>query len=93
MLCIDFIFFIDYIHQLSFKLHHSASGEIKEIMASSDSVETVLVTGGAGYIGSHTVAQLLKSNYEIVVLDNFSNAVKSKQILVLETSHAQLQNH
>ncbi|PIK33880.1 UDP-glucose 4-epimerase [Apostichopus japonicus] len=46
-------------------------------MASSDSVETVLVTGGAGYIGSHTVAQLLKSNYEIVVLDNFSNAVKS----------------
>ncbi|MFW6071709.1 MAG: UDP-glucose 4-epimerase GalE [Candidatus Bipolaricaulota bacterium] len=32
--------------------------------------ETVLVTGGAGYIGSHTVKQLLKRNYEVVVLDN-----------------------
>ncbi|MEF8850379.1 MAG: UDP-glucose 4-epimerase GalE [Candidatus Bipolaricaulota bacterium] len=32
--------------------------------------ETVLVTGGAGYIGSHTVKQLLKKNYEVVVFDN-----------------------
>lgn len=35
---------------------------------------TVLVTGGAGYIGSHTCLQLLQSGYEIVVLDNFSNS-------------------
>ncbi len=32
--------------------------------------QTVLVTGGAGYIGSHTVKQLLKKDYEVVVLDN-----------------------
>ncbi|MCF7889995.1 UDP-glucose 4-epimerase GalE [Candidatus Bipolaricaulota bacterium] len=32
--------------------------------------ETVLVTGGAGYIGSHTVKQLLGKNYEVVVLDS-----------------------
>lgn len=32
--------------------------------------ETVLVTGGAGYIGSHTVKQLLRKNYEVVVFDN-----------------------
>ena len=34
----------------------------------------VLVTGGAGYIGSHTVVELLKAGYEVVVADNFSNS-------------------
>ena len=35
---------------------------------------SVLVTGGAGYIGSHTVVELLKNNREIVIVDNFSNS-------------------
>lgn len=35
---------------------------------------TILVTGGAGYIGSHTVLQLLESDQKVVVLDNLSNA-------------------
>ena len=34
----------------------------------------VLVTGGAGYIGSHTVLELLEAGHEAVVLDNFSNS-------------------
>ena len=34
----------------------------------------VLVTGGAGYIGSHTVLELLRCGAEICVIDNFSNA-------------------
>ncbi|MEL0083413.1 MAG: UDP-glucose 4-epimerase GalE [Gammaproteobacteria bacterium] len=34
----------------------------------------VLVTGGAGYIGSHTCVQLLEAGYELVVLDNLSNS-------------------
>ncbi|MGB3724183.1 MAG: UDP-glucose 4-epimerase GalE [Glaciecola sp.] len=37
-------------------------------------MKTILVTGGSGYIGSHTVLQLLNANYEVVVLDNFSNS-------------------
>ena len=35
---------------------------------------TILVTGGCGYIGSHTVLELLNKNYEVVVVDNFSNS-------------------
>lgn len=34
----------------------------------------VLVTGGAGYIGSHTCVQLLEAGYDIIVLDNLSNS-------------------
>ncbi|MED1381143.1 NAD-dependent epimerase/dehydratase family protein, partial [Bacillus mycoides] len=34
---------------------------------------TVLVTGGAGYIGSHTCVELLKNGYEIIVVDTLSN--------------------
>ena len=34
----------------------------------------ILVTGGAGYIGSHTCVQLLAAGHELVVLDNLSNA-------------------
>ena len=35
---------------------------------------TILVTGGAGYIGSHTCIELLKAGYSVVVLDNLSNS-------------------
>lgn len=35
---------------------------------------TILVTGGCGYIGSHTVLELLNRNYDVVVVDNFSNS-------------------
>lgn len=35
---------------------------------------TILVTGGAGYIGSHTCVELLSSGYEVVVVDNLSNS-------------------
>ena len=36
----------------------------------------ILVTGGAGYIGSHTVVELQNSGYEVVVVDNLSNSCK-----------------
>lgn len=36
----------------------------------------ILVTGGAGYIGSHTVVELVRAGYDPVILDNFSNSEK-----------------
>ena len=34
----------------------------------------ILITGGAGYIGSHTALELLNKGYEVVVYDNLSNS-------------------
>ena len=34
----------------------------------------ILVTGGAGYIGSHTCVELLDAGYEVVVVDNLVNS-------------------
>ena len=35
---------------------------------------SILVTGGTGYIGSHTVVELLKKGKEVVIVDNLSNS-------------------
>lgn len=37
----------------------------------------ILVTGGAGFIGSHTVVELLHAGYEPIIIDNFSNSNRS----------------
>ncbi len=37
-------------------------------------IKTVLVTGGAGYIGSHTVVELLNANYNVIIADNLVNS-------------------
>ncbi|MGL4407787.1 MAG: UDP-glucose 4-epimerase GalE [Zoogloea sp.] len=37
-------------------------------------MSVILVTGGAGYIGSHTCIELMAAGYEVVVVDNFSNS-------------------
>ena len=38
---------------------------------------TILVTGGAGYIGSHACVELLNSGHDIVVFDNYYNSFRS----------------
>ena len=38
------------------------------------SIKTIFVTGGAGYIGSHTCIELLQANYNVIVYDNLANS-------------------
>lgn len=47
--------------------------------------EKVLVTGGAGYVGSHCVVELIEAGYQPVVVDNFSNAVGGEFVVFMET--------
>lgn len=39
--------------------------------------QKIIVTGGAGYIGSHTVVELIEAGYEPIIVDNYSNADRS----------------
>jgi len=42
--------------------------------------KTVLVTGGAGYVGSHCVIELLKEDFNVICIDNFVNSHKGVEI-------------
>ena len=44
---------------------------------------SILVTGGAGFIGSHTCVELLENGYDVVVVDNLSNSCEKSLELSL----------
>lgn len=44
---------------------------------------TVLVTGGAGYVGSHTVCEMLNRGYQVVVVDNLVNSYKGERVFII----------
>ena len=57
----------------------------------------ILVTGGAGYIGSHTVINLLEKNYEVVIFDNLETGhletvKKLQEIGNVHFEHGDLRN-
>jgi UDP-glucose 4-epimerase len=49
------------------------SGKVVEDIITKVNNQTVLITGGAGYIGSHCTRQLLAAGYKVIVLDNLSS--------------------
>lgn len=55
--------------------------------------EKILVTGGAGYIGSHCVLELIEAGYHPVVVDNFSNAVQGGFLFCPHVSIVGTQTH
>ena len=50
-------------------------------------METLLIVGGSGFIGSHTCLSLLKYKYKLIVIDNFSNSSPISLDRVLELSN------
>ena len=65
-------------------------------MSNSESSKYVLTTGGAGYIGSHTVIELFEAGFTPVVIDNLCNSSKGLyDIFILywnaEKGHSQLE--
>ena len=42
-------------------------------------MKTILVTGGTGYIGSHTTVELIQAGYQVIILDNLYNS--SREVL------------
>ena len=44
----------------------------------SGSGKTVFVTGGGGYVASHSIIELLKDDFTVVAVDNFVNSIKGK---------------
>ena len=55
--------------------------------------KTVLLTGGAGYIGSHTYLGLVAAGYEVVILDNFSNAQEDVPLRLARITSSSVKLH
>ncbi len=53
----------------------------------------ILITGGAGYIGSHTCVELLQAGYDTVVVDNLANSKAESLIRVQELTGRSLIFH
>ncbi|YCI82844.1 UDP-glucose 4-epimerase GalE [Enterobacteriaceae bacterium] len=51
---------------------------------------SILITGGAGYIGSHTSIELLKNGHDVVIIDNFSNSSEDVVDKIKKLGGAQL---
>ena len=56
-------------------------------------MKNILVTGGAGYIGSHTCLSLLNKNYKVFVIDSFINSSQKSMERILEINKNSAFNH
>ncbi|PLN82265.1 UDP-glucose 4-epimerase [Aspergillus taichungensis] len=68
-------------------------GNLEELLRNFPLDQYILVTGGLGFIGSHTTLELLKANYNVVVIDDLSNSFREvlDRISLLASKHHELQ--
>ena len=59
---------------MRFFIFFQRSGEL--IMSGSG--KTVFVTGGGGYVASHSIIELLKDDFNVVAVDNFVNSIRGE---------------
>ncbi len=55
--------------------------------------QKILVTGGMGYIGSHTIVDLLENGYEVVSIDNFSNSFEETVANLEKITNQKIKNY
>ena len=55
-------------------------------------MKTILLTGGRGYIGSHTALQLVESGYKVIVIDDLSRSLPGNEIAGVEYHNIQMQD-
>ncbi len=53
----------------------------------------ILVTGGAGFLGSHLCARLLKDGHDVICVDNFFTGAKDNVIALLDNPHFEIMRH
>ncbi|KAI9873858.1 MAG: hypothetical protein M1823_007819, partial [Watsoniomyces obsoletus] len=53
----------------------------------SDDERFILVTGGLGFIGSHTALEILKAGYNVIIVDDLSNSFRSVFDRILQAAH------
>lgn len=54
---------------------------------------TILITGGAGYIGSHTIVELIKSGFQVISLDNYSNSTEETYARIEKVTQTAVANY
>jgi len=54
--------------------------EVNGIMNKSGKKPCALLTGGAGYIGNHTAIEMIKADYDVVIVDNLHNSYMGRLI-------------
>ena len=59
----------------------------KEIIKKKNNLNSILVTGAGGYIGSHTIISLLKNGHTVIAIDNFSNCKKKVIMKIKKVSN------
>lgn len=79
--------FVVIVHGAETSLQKSG-GRVKSKSKGKGVKQHILVTGGAGYIGTHTILVLLEAGYFITVIDNFVNSCEVSEVTAIASNQS-----